>query len=243
VSFFGQVHHLTPLLEANKGILAQPIIDHAGQDITHWFDSVTRDVKSYVDPATELRAPYTPMGRFIHVPPLEPTADWVVGFEKPWWKVRLARPPRVRHPRDCAQATAASSRPPASSPLAPARRACAAPRTTAQDEQYVVGKLTAMTRPLSVKNMLTRQQHRLEVCAEESMDEILQRYLDCNNHAGSYTWKRTDSKQIGRVLDMGKTLDENGIPDERPTFDALSIDDEYYVPTVHLYFADDLTVL
>ncbi|KAG8461651.1 hypothetical protein KFE25_001269 [Diacronema lutheri] len=197
VSFFGQVHHLTPLLEANKGILAQPIIDHAGQDITHWFDSVTRDVKSYVDPATELRAPYTPMGRFIHVPPLEPTADWVVGFEKPWWK----------------------------------------------DEQYVVGKLTAMTRPLSVKNMLTRQQHRLEVCAEESMDEILQRYLDCNNHAGSYTWKRTDSKQIGRVLDMGKTLDENGIPDERPTFDALSIDDEYYVPTVHLYFADDLTVL
>lgn len=118
----------------------------------------------------------------------------------------------------------------------------AAAVTRPQDEQYAVGKLTAKSRPLLVKSMLTSQQHRLEVCAEESMHEILSRYLPYNAHAGSYTWKRTDGAQLGRVLDMDKTLDENGIPDERPTFDTLSIDDEYYVPTVHLYFQDDLSV-
>lgn len=126
----------------------------------------------------------------------------------------------------------------ATSPLPPCTRSF----RRLQDEKYLVGKLTAKTRPLAVKNMLTRQQHVLEVCAEESMNEILDRYLDCNSHAGSYTWKRTDANEVGRVLDMSKTLDENGIPDERGKFDALSIDDDYYVPTVHLYFSDDLTV-
>jgi hypothetical protein len=95
VSFFGKVYDLTPLLDANKGVLAQPIIDHAGQDLTHWFDAVTRDVKVHVNPATELRVPYTPMGRFIHIPPPEPTTDWVVDFEKPWWKVRPRLAPRA----------------------------------------------------------------------------------------------------------------------------------------------------
>lgn len=95
---------------------------------------------------------------------------------------------------------------------------------------------------LLVKNMLSRQEHALEVCSEETMDEILDRYLDFNAHAGSYVWKRTDSTSIGRVLDMTKTLDENGIPDERGKFDSLSVADDYYIPTVHLYFSDDLTV-
>jgi hypothetical protein len=106
----------------------------------------------------------------------------------------------------------------------------------------MVGSLSAKTRMLAVKNMLTRQQHNLQVCSEETMDEILDRYLDFNSHAGSYTWKRTDSKQVGRVLDMSKTLHDNDIPDERGKFDNLSIDDDYYIPTVHLYFSDDLTV-
>lgn len=106
----------------------------------------------------------------------------------------------------------------------------------------MVGSLSSKTRMLGVKNMLTRQEDKIEVCCEESMAEILDRYLDLNSHAGSYTWKRTDSKQVGRVLDMAKTLDENDIPDERPQFEELDIDDDYYIPTVHLYFADDLTV-
>ena len=47
---------------------------------------------------------------------------------------------------------------------------------------------------------------------------------------------------VARVLDMKKTLDENGIPDETAAFDDLDIPDGYYVPTIHLYFSDDLTV-
>jgi len=196
VSIFGRVYDLTSLLKEHMTILAQPIINNAGKDISYWFDAETGDVKMHMNPATELRVPYTPMGRFIHIPPPEPDVEWDNTFEVPWWK----------------------------------------------DDKYVVGKLSQKTRPVMVVNMLTRQEHRLDVCSEETMEEILDRYLDFNAHAGSYTWKRTDSKQIGRELDMSQTLEENGIVDERPTFDDLRIDDEYYIPTVHLYFADDLTV-
>lgn len=48
--------------------------------------------------------------------------------------------------------------------------------------------------------------------------------------------------QAGRVLDMNKTLDANGVPDEDPKLDRLSIPDDYYTPTLQLYFSDDLTV-
>jgi len=41
------------------------------------------------------------------------------------------------------------------------------------------------------------------------MNEILDRYLQINSHAASYTWKR-----LSKVLDMSKTLDENGICDD-----------------------------
>jgi len=41
------------------------------------------------------------------------------------------------------------------------------------------------------------------------MNEILERYLVHNSHAYSYTWKR-----MGKPLDMGKNLDENGIADD-----------------------------
>ena len=36
------------------------------------------------------------------------------------------------------------------------------------------------------------------------MNEILDRYLELNEHAASYTWKR-----LGRPLDMDKTMEEN----------------------------------
>lgn len=38
------------------------------------------------------------------------------------------------------------------------------------------------------------------------------------------------------------TLVANGIPDESDEFEKLSIRDDYYVPVVHLYYNDDLTV-
>ena len=41
---------------------------------------------------------------------------------------------------------------------------------------------------------------------------------------------------------MRETLDANGIPDESVQFDALDIDPDTFIPTIHLYFSDDLSV-
>lgn len=30
--------------------------------------------------------PYTPNGRFVHVPPSDVTTKWACDFEKPWWQ-------------------------------------------------------------------------------------------------------------------------------------------------------------
>ena len=99
-----------------------------------------------------------------------------------------------------------------------------------------IGQLTEKTRKLRVINMQTKDDDIIEVCSEETMNEILDRYMDLNEHAASYTWKR-----LGRPLDMEKTLEENDIPDETEEFIDLNLDEHMYVPTVHLYYNDDLT--
>ena len=58
-----------------------------------------------------------------------------------------------------------------------------------------------------------------------------------NDHADSYTWKR-----FGRPLDMEMTLEENGILDESETFLDLGLDENFYIPALHLYFNDDQTI-
>ena len=45
--------------------------------------------------------------------------------------------------------------------------------------------------------MLTKDDDTIEVCSEETMNEILDRYIPTNFHSASYTWKR-----LGRPLDM-----------------------------------------
>ena len=85
--------------------------------------------------------------------------------------------------------------------------------------------------------MLTKDDDIVEVCSEESMNEILDRYLKLNEHAASYEWKR-----LGRPLDMRKTLEQNDIPDETGEFLNLNIEEDEYIPAIHLYYKDDLTV-
>ena len=74
VSSYGKVYNLTALVAENPGHLVQPIIDAAGTDISHWFDPVTKTVKTWIDPETEFETPFTPMGVFLHCPPPTPTA-------------------------------------------------------------------------------------------------------------------------------------------------------------------------
>ena len=41
---------------------------------------------------------------------------------------------------------------------------------------------------------------------------------------------------------MNKNLEENGIPDETEELLELGIDVDEYIPAIHLYFNDDLTI-
>jgi hypothetical protein len=41
---------------------------------------------------------------------------------------------------------------------------------------------------------------------------------------------------------MDKTLEENDIPDETEEFIELGLDEDSYIPAIHLYYNDDLTV-
>lgn len=105
------------------------------------------------------------------------------------------------------------------------------------DSSLCIGRLSEKTRKIRIFNQLTKADDIIEVCSEETMNEILDRYLELNEHAASYTWKR-----LGRPLDMDKTMEENDIPDESEDFVDLNLDEDSYIPCVHIYYNDDLTV-
>ena len=50
-----------------KDPLCDPLIRYAGKDISHWFNSETKEPKTCVDRETGLLKYYTPEGRFLDV--------------------------------------------------------------------------------------------------------------------------------------------------------------------------------
>merc|ERR1712151_543914 len=105
-----------------------------------------------------------------------------------------------------------------------------------EDTRYFIGQAAQRTRKVTIQNLLTKQKNTIEVPVEETVEEIRQRYLQFNAHAGSYTWKR-----LGKPLNMKKTLEENGMQDETAEFIRLGIDPDDHIPAIHIYFNDDLT--
>ena len=189
------VYDLTALIVEYRGPLAEPLIAAAGENISHWFDLGTLNVKTFVHPEYNIRVPYTPMGRFVHVPPSEPVSSWSTNIVNPWWR----------------------------------------------NPQYIVGKVSQKARQIRVVNFLTSQEHILKICIEETLMEVLRRYLAFNSHAESYTWKSLVKGKLVS-LNMHQTLEENGIVDEEAIFEELGIELDECIPTLHLYFNDDLTV-
>ena len=107
-----------------------------------------------------------------------------------------------------------------------------------EDEaRYCIGSLTKRTRLIRLVNTLTKHDDVVEVATEESLNEILDRYTAKNVHAASYTWKR-----LGKVLDMSKNLEKNGIIDEREELLELDMQPDDYIPAIFLYYNDDLTI-
>jgi len=197
VCVFGKVYDISYLLvnvSSSEESLVTPIVAHAGQDVSHWFDEETGDVIKEIDPVTGLSTPHLPYGRFVHVPPSEPVSNWSTEFDEPWWR----------------------------------------------DEAFCIGSLSSAPRSIIVRNMLTYQESVLQVCEEETIEEIQDRYMDWNRHSGSYTWKVLD-EDVFRPLDMTLTLTENGVPDESSQLKKLSIPIEKFIPMIHAYFNDDLS--
>ena len=71
-------------------LLLKPLIDAAGQDISHWFDARTGDLRRHTDPQLAAPAYHTPHGRCSHVPPPLPAANWANDFGTPWWRDHAA---------------------------------------------------------------------------------------------------------------------------------------------------------
>ena len=100
---------------------------------------------------------------------------------------------------------------------------------------------------IRIKNVLTQQEDILEVPGEERLQDIRKRYMATfNAHANAYIWKAFFKNPHGvhemRELIMTQDLAENGILDESANFEKGHLAPDFYIPVVHLYWADDLTV-
>eukprot|EP01036_Dinobryon_divergens_P035271 gene35272-45673_t len=136
---------------------------------------------------------YTPYGRFIHVPPSDPT-DKIEAVSFPWWK----------------------------------------------DRRYIIGKLTKKTLKVRITNMLTRKETIIQICQEETISEIKNRYTEYNLNSNSYTWKALIIKGEFVTLQLTQTLKENGINDETEHFVDLLMDEDFNIPNIFIYDNDDL---
>lgn len=71
-----------------------------------------------------------------------------------------------------------------------------------------------------------------KVCSEESVSAIQNRYLTAfNSHAKGYMWKR-----LGTLIDMSQNLEANAIKDESDIFEKVGMNQDDYLPAIHLYF-------
>ncbi|KAI5730753.1 cytochrome b5 domain-containing protein 1 [Diaphorina citri] len=190
VIIFGLVRNLSPLVREYKGKPeVKTILEYAGEDISHWFDKSTGDIKYHIHPETGVRVPFTPFGKIPHVDTYLPSYKWKGLQTVPWWK----------------------------------------------DEQYIIGKVTQKQIPIRILNVLTNQYTYLNVCCEDTLKRIEERYSKFNSNTEQYVWKYS-----GAVLDMDKTLEENGISDHLDIFDACFIPQDYYVPCIYVYFKDEI---
>ena len=129
--------------------LIAPILAVAGQDISHWFNSWTGDIKTHVDAEkvpSDVRGTlelilfqgitkyYCPHGRFLHVPPAEPRSDYSTDFGRPWWRDAKYE---VRNHKKSSKKI---------------------------HSKLQIGTLTSKARRLTLINTLTSQQHMIEVC-------------------------------------------------------------------------------
>ncbi|CAM9199039.1 unnamed protein product [Ectocarpus sp. 8 AP-2014] len=240
LSLFGQVLDLTELILANRGPLADPLIAAAGTDVSHWF---------HLPPPPDVKKP-KPRGIGGSDKSNNKALSTKIVKEGGDGNGRLEECENASEPR-----TFVDPQTGLTTPYLPMGRFLHVPPnfpTTKwstsfglpwwRDRKRVVGKkLTRKARPLRVVNILSRQEDQLLVACEDTIADIQERYLEYNAHAASYTWKvLQDEKFVPAKMDQ--TLEENGIVDDDLAFEKLGIDDDGYMPVLHIYFNDDLTI-
>ncbi|XP_037805588.1 cytochrome b5 domain-containing protein 1 [Lucilia sericata] len=106
-----------------------------------------------------------------------------------------------------------------------------------QDPLYHIGQVTKKERKIRLINTLTATTTFMKVCAEDTIYDIQRKYKEIyNNHAGSYLWRKfSNGGQCPGTLILHETLDGNGLI-------AEDSDIELPLPSIWLYYTDDLTV-
>ena len=89
--------------------------------------------------------------------------------------------------------------------------------------------------------MLNQHEDVIDVCCEDTISKIQSRYLEYNKHSGSYTWKALINDEVVN-LDMEATLDANGLIDESERFESVNLEYDVHLPTLLIYFNDDLSL-
>ena len=206
----GRVLDLSPLLTKNRGSLIDPIVSMAGRDISHWFDA-KGDIKTYMDPLKEITVPYLPMGMFLGVPPMDPTSEWDMEQDTPWWRDEhyvvgtLSR--KTRKIKLVNTLTSSSS----------ILEVCE--EHTIQDIQEKYKEQNSHCESYTWKTLQRQQQTGESSKTEDEEGDDL----------------------VFVKLDMDRTLQENGLVDESDDFEELGVDEQSFLPEIFLYFNDDLT--
>ncbi|GFQ72715.1 cytochrome b5 domain-containing protein 1 [Trichonephila clavata] len=231
VILFKKVLDITPLCQEVESEGVFPLLAFGGKDIGHFFDD-QGEVKFHVNPETNKIHTFAPFRAFIHIPSHERIEETCLKrrfqdenmADKLVERFSKQRFNKIDNNSNILKLPVKDT------------KAKDVDIPWWQDEKYVIGLLTDKSRWIKIKNMLIKKTMVLEVCSEETLDEILLRYLKFNCHARSYTWK-----YMGQKLMMNTTLEQNGIPDLDFKVEGLKLNADDYIPTVNLYFNDDLT--
>ena len=76
----------------------------------------------------------------------------------------------------------------------------------------------------------------MEVAGEETVGDIKQRWISDYGGGNGYVMKVR-----GQVLELDKTLDQNGLVDERAEMEELGMNCRDFIPVIHLYFDDQIS--
>lgn len=106
----------------------------------------------------------------------------------------------------------------------------------------VLFQVTKHTMKIRITNMLTHYEDIIKICEEETVGEIRTRYQEYNLNSKSYTWKTLTADGQFVDVNLNRTLEGNGIRDESDNYARYGMDEETGIPSLHIYYDDDLNI-